>query len=392
MHPRHPKGTRARVLLSSVFGPYAEDSAFSRLLNPMELYQNQVTREQGPFSLRMFHGSWGIVFIQHNISAPCAVLDFPTRERFVEELKQERYDIVGISSIIVNVAKVREMCRLVRLHSPASTIVVGGHVAAIPGVERMIDADFIVKGEGIRWFREYLGENPGAPIAHPPILSSFGFRTMGLPGPRGGGDPAATIVPSVGCPMGCGFCTTSSFFGGKGRFVNFYESGRDLFRVMCDVEAALGVSYFFIMDENFLLQKPRALELLDCMKAHRKAWSLYVFSSANAIAKYDMRQLVELGISWIWLGLESPRSSYGKPSRTTPTATSSCSTPPSPARHSTARWTARAGCSPTWTSPTSTASGSSTSATRPSGATSRSRCSIGLSGGTTSATARASSG
>jgi radical SAM superfamily enzyme YgiQ (UPF0313 family) len=312
MHPRHPKGTRARVLLSSVFGPYAEDSALSRLINPMELYQNQVTREQGPFSLRMFHGSWGITFIQHNISAPCAVLDFPTRDRFVEELTRDHYDVVGISSIIVNVGKVREMCRLVRLHSPHSTIVVGGHVAAIPGIERMIDADFVVRGEGIRWFRQYLGENPDAPIQHPAILSSFGFRTMGLPGPRGGGDPAATIVPSVGCPMGCNFCTTSSFFGGKGRFVNFYESGEDLFRVMCDVEAALGVSYFFIMDENFLLQKPRALELLDRMKANQKAWSLYVFSSANAIAKYDMRQLVELGISWIWLGLESPRSAYGK--------------------------------------------------------------------------------
>ena len=153
---QHPKGTSARVLLSSVFGPYAQDDEFgSRSINPMELYHNQVTREQGPFSLRMFHRSWGIIFIQHNISAPCAVLDFPTRERFVEELKAHHYDIVGISSIIVNVGKVREMCRLVREHSPHSTIVVGGHVTAIPGVQHMIDADHIVKGEGVSWFREY---------------------------------------------------------------------------------------------------------------------------------------------------------------------------------------------------------------------------------------------
>ena len=58
---KHPKGTRARVLFSSVFGPYAQDDEFgSRKINPMELYHNQVTREQGPFSLRMFHRSWGI--------------------------------------------------------------------------------------------------------------------------------------------------------------------------------------------------------------------------------------------------------------------------------------------------------------------------------------------
>ena len=48
----------------------------------MELYHNQVTREQGSFSLRMFHRSWGLMMIQRNISAPSTLLDFPTLERF----------------------------------------------------------------------------------------------------------------------------------------------------------------------------------------------------------------------------------------------------------------------------------------------------------------------
>lgn len=301
------------MLLSSVFGPFTQDDEFgSRTINPMELYHNQVTRAQGPFSLRMSHRSWGIMLIQANISAPTTVLDFPTRERFVAELQSHEYDIVGLSGIIVNVGKVREMCRLVREHSPRSTIVVGGHVAAIPGVERMLDADHIVKGEGIRWFREFIGDPVDAPINHPTIRSSFDFRLMGIKAPRGGGDPAATIIPSVGCPMGCSFCTTSSFFGGKGKFVNFFEKGADLFRVMGQAERDLGVKTFFMMDENFLLYKKRALELLDEMKRHGKAWSLFVFSSANAIRKYDMRQLVELGVSWVWMGFESPQAGYAK--------------------------------------------------------------------------------
>src|SRR5204863_3032774 len=92
----HPKGTRARVLFTSVFGPYAQDDEFgSRKINPMELYHNQVTREQGPFSLRMFHRSWGILMIQKNLSAPTTVLDFPTREAFESELLAHDYDIVG---------------------------------------------------------------------------------------------------------------------------------------------------------------------------------------------------------------------------------------------------------------------------------------------------------
>ncbi len=310
---QHPKGRQARVLLTSVFGPYAQDDEFgSRAINPMELYHNQVTRAQGPFSLRMFHRSWGIMMIQENISAPSTVIDFPTREAFERELTAHSYDIVGISSIIVNVGKVREMCRIVRRISPRSTIVVGGHVAAIPGIEHLIDADHIVKGDGISWMRRYLGEDETAPIHHPHIVSGFNLRMMGLPIPTPAGSTAATVIPSVGCPMGCNFCTTSAFFGGKGKFLNFYDSGAELFEIMCEMESAMKVRSFFIMDENFLLQKDRALELLNCMKANDKSWSFYVFSSANAITKYSMQELVELGISWVWMGLESPRSTYSK--------------------------------------------------------------------------------
>ncbi|MGA8366156.1 MAG: radical SAM protein, partial [Candidatus Acidiferrales bacterium] len=309
----HPKGNRARVLLTSVFGPYAQDDEFgSRSINPMELYHNQVTRAQGSFSLRMFHRSWGIMLIQANISAPSTVLDFPTREAFARELTKNQYDIVGISGIIVNLGKVREMCRMVRELSPNSTIVVGGHVAAIPGLEAMIDADQIVRGEGIAWMRRYLGEDEHAPIHHPAIVSGLKTRIMGLRLPQRTGGTAATIIPSVGCPMGCNFCTTSAFFGGKGRFVNFYETGDELFEVMCEIEAKLKVSTFFVMDENFLLHRARAMRLLELMKKAGKSWELSVFSSANAIRKYTMLELVELGVSWIWMGLESPRSRYSK--------------------------------------------------------------------------------
>jgi len=310
---KHPKGTHARILLSSVFGPYAQDDQFgSRKINPMELYHNQVTREQGPFSLRMFHRSWGILMIQQNISAPTTVLDFPTREAFEAELRANEYDIVGISSIIVNVGKVREMCKIVRRLAPQATIVVGGHVAAIPGIDALIDADHVVRGDGISWMRRYLGEDENAPINHPEIVSGFGARTMGIKLPGAKGSTAATIIPSVGCPMGCNFCTTSAFFGGKGKYQNFYDTGTELFGVMSDMESKLDVKSFFMMDENFLLHKRRAMELLDHMKAGSKPWSLYVFSSANAINQYTMRELVELGVSWVWMGLESPHSTYTK--------------------------------------------------------------------------------
>ena len=309
----HPLGSRARVLLASVFGPYALDDAYgSRALNPMELYHNQVTRVQGPFSLRMFHRSWGLMLIQANIQAPCTLLDFPTRDRFIEELRNNRYDVIGIGSIMPNLRKVKEMCRLVRQYQPDATIVVGGHIANAPDLHERIDADHIVKGEGVRWFRGFLGENRNRPIVHPHIHSGLCTRSLGINLKEKPEDVAAALIPSVGCPLGCNFCSTSAMFGGKGKFVNFYETGDELFDVMCELERTMKVQAFFVMDENFLLHRQRALRLLELMEQQGKSWSLYVFSSANALRSYRIDQLVAMGISWVWMGLEGQDSQYRK--------------------------------------------------------------------------------
>ncbi|MBF0551450.1 MAG: cobalamin-dependent protein [Deltaproteobacteria bacterium] len=312
-HPAHPLKSRAKVLLSSVFGPYAQDDEYgSRKINPMELYHNQVTRVQGGFSLRMFHRSFGLMLIQSNINAPCTLLDYPTLDRFVEEISHNSYDIVGISSIIVNVDKVKKMCELVRQYQPKATIVVGGHIANKTGIHETIDADHIVKGEGISWFRKFLGEDEKAPIKHPMTYSAIGTRIMGYTLPAKPGDTAAILVPSVGCPVGCNFCSTSALFGGKGNFINFYETGDELFSVMCQLEEKLQADSFFILDENFLLHRKRALRLLELMQENNKGWSLNVFSSARVMQSYTIEQLVGLGICWVWMGLEGEDSNYRK--------------------------------------------------------------------------------
>ena len=165
----------------SVFGPYGQDDEYgSRRLNPMELYHNQVTRTQGPFSLRMFHRSWGLMMIQANIEAPCTLLDFPTLTASSKRFARHQYDVVGISSIIPNIYKVKKMCELIRQYQPKAKIVVGGHIANVPDLAERIDADHIVRGEGVRWFRRFLGEDDDRPLRHPLITSGFGTRNMGV--------------------------------------------------------------------------------------------------------------------------------------------------------------------------------------------------------------------
>ncbi|MBC2603351.1 B12-binding domain-containing radical SAM protein [Puniceicoccus vermicola] len=301
------------ILFSSVFGPFARDDEYgSRAINPMELYQNQVTRAQGPFSLRMFHRSWGLMLIRENIESPSTLLDFPSRDRFIEELQKHPYDIVAISAIPPNFLKVKEMCRLVRLYLPEAKIIVGGHITGIADLKARTGVDYVSRGEGVRWMRSFLGEKVDRPIRHPRILSGIGTRTMGMRLSEKPGEVAATLIPSVGCPMGCNFCATSATFGGKGRFIDFYKDGDELFEVMVELERDLKVQSFFVMDENFLFHRRRALRLLERMKEGRKSWSLYVFSSANVLKSYKIEQLVGLGISWVWMGLEGKASQYAK--------------------------------------------------------------------------------
>jgi radical SAM superfamily enzyme YgiQ (UPF0313 family) len=267
--------------------------------------------QQG-FSLRTFNRSWGLMLIQVNLKAPCALLDFPTEERFVEELKTNQYDVIGISSIMTNLLKVRRMCKLIRKYQPDATIVVGGHIANLSVLPKYAEVDHIVRGDGVRWMRKFLGEDEHQPIRHPVVRANIGSRIMGVHLRNHPGDACATLIPSVGCPIGCNFCSTSAMFGGKGRFIEYYHSGDELFAIMCKLESALGVKAFFVMDENFLLDRKRALGLLKRIEEHVKPWSMYVFSSANVLQKYTMEQLVALGVSWVWMGLEGKGSRYTK--------------------------------------------------------------------------------
>jgi len=289
-----------RILLSGVFGPYGVDDEFGCKENIMELYHNQVTKAQGPASFRFHHRSFGLYFIAANIDADITVLDFPSRKRFAREIERGDYDMVGISFIMPNVDKAQEMARIVRENAPQAEIILGGHGAAIEGVERLIDCDHVVKGEGIRWMRDHLGQDMEAPIRHPALPSAEWMSILGVPltGPA-----SSLLVPGVGCVNGCNFCSTSHFFGK--RYMSFLESGKALFETACRVADERGTDSFFVMDENFLKDRQRALDLLSEMEQHRRFFRFHIFSSAEAITAFGLDNLVRLGVDLVWIGFES---------------------------------------------------------------------------------------
>jgi len=290
---------RRRILLSGVFGPFGVDDEWGRKENIMELFHNQVTKAQGVASFRSHNRSFGLYFIAENIDADVTVLDFPTRRRFELEVGKG-YDMVGISFIAPNFVKAREMARITRRESPESVIVLGGHGAAIEGVEDRIDCDHVVKGEGIRWMRQYLGQDVDAPIVHPALPSCEGLSIMGAPSP---GAMTTVLVPGVGCVNGCSFCCTSHFFGK--RYVPFLRTGKDVFETCSRLADELGVEDFFVLDENFLKDRQRAVELLAEMERHDRYFTFQIFSSAEAILAFGVDELVRLGVTFVWIGVES---------------------------------------------------------------------------------------
>ena len=134
-----------KLLLSSVFGPFAVDDAFGRKENRMELFHNQVTREQGVFSYRFNHHSFGLYMMAENIDIPATVLDFPSLGEFKRELRKG-YDYVGISFIVPNVEKAKKMAEIVREQSPGTKIILGGHGVSIPGIEQLVLHDSYLQG------------------------------------------------------------------------------------------------------------------------------------------------------------------------------------------------------------------------------------------------------
>jgi radical SAM superfamily enzyme YgiQ (UPF0313 family) len=293
------------LLLSSVFGPFAVDDSYGRKENRMELFHNQVTREQGIFSYRFNHHSFGLYMMAENIEVPTTVLDFPSLDEFRRELRKG-YSHVGISFIVPNVEKARKMAEIVREDSPGTKIILGGHGVSVHDIEHLIPHDHICRGEGVAYLRKLFGEAADKPMRHPLLHSAFNRKVMGVPLPKSSG----VLMPGVGCPNRCRFCCTSHFFGD---YKPFLSTGREIFDVCRQYEEKLGVTDFGVLDENFLKNRDRAIELLECIERESKLYTFGIFSSAETLRSLgDLDALVRLGVVFVWIGVESKRDSYVK--------------------------------------------------------------------------------
>jgi radical SAM superfamily enzyme YgiQ (UPF0313 family) len=291
-----------KILLTSVCRPlgpkYGDASSVG-----YELLYRQVLRAQGIFSPRTVNVHFGLDYIAENLDAPTVVLQYPSKSELIRELKKG-YDYVGISFIMAVMHKMKETVALIRKYAPNSKIVLGGYGTVLKDDVLKPYADFICREEGVAYFRRLLGEPEiPMPYKHPLIVSwlkIFGWKVSGT----------GKIFAGLGCPNGCDFCCTSHFFSRK--HIKLLPHGRDIYAVAeryLDLDPTL---VFLILDEDFLLNKKRAMEFRECVMKGGKKLSIFAFSSIKAISQYTVEEILEMGIDGFWIGYEGTRSNYAK--------------------------------------------------------------------------------
>ncbi len=291
-----------KILLTSVCRPMGPQYGDAPSVG-YELLYRQVTRAQGIFSPRTVNIHFGLEYIAENLDAPTVVLQYPSKRELIRELKKG-YDYVGISFLMAVMHKMKEAVALIRKYAPKSKIVLGGYGTVLKDEVLKPYGDYICREEGVAFFRRLLGEPPiPMPYKHPLLVSwlkVFGLKVSGT----------GKIFAGLGCPNGCDFCCTSHFFSRK--HIKLLPHGRDIYEVVeryLDMDPRL---VFLILDEDFLLNKKRAMEFRECVMRGGKTISIFAFSSVKAISQYTVEEILEMGIDGFWIGYEGTRSNYAK--------------------------------------------------------------------------------
>ena len=291
-----------KVLLTSVCRPLGEAYGDGPSVG-YELLHGQVTRAQGMFSPRSLHTQFSLEYIAVNLNAPTTVLQYPSREELIRELKKG-YDYVGIAFIMATFHIMEEMVDLIRKHSPGTEIILGSYGTVLADEVLKQYGDHICREEGVAFMRRLLGEPKiQMPYTHPTVINPmkiFGKKVS----------QSGMVFAGLGCANGCDFCCTSHFF--KRRHIRLLSSGKDIYNAVRRYHEIDPEMSIMIMDEDFLLNKRRAMEFRDCVVKEGKALSVFCFASVRALSRYTVTEIMEMGIDGMWIGYEGTRSGYDK--------------------------------------------------------------------------------
>ncbi len=251
-----------------------------------------------------------------------------------DQVIDEHPAYVGITLFTVGVWSAASIARKIKAALPDITIIVGGpHISSMgpETMQRFPEFDVAVVGEGEGPLMELLkaleGQKPLSEV--PGLIFQDEGRTIRTPAfpinktldelpfpawdllpnfpqayspaiydfPRG---PVATIAASRGCPFHCKFCDTSTF----GATIRAY-SPKAVFNMMVHLHNAFGVRHVLFVDDLFLANRPRVIELCNLILQNRLTMTWTCAARVDTV-KPDLLDLMKRAGCWeISFGLET---------------------------------------------------------------------------------------
>ncbi len=297
-----------RILLTTPCYPYPTLPANDSLTDATG---QRFTKGDDIFTIVSHTHCYANHILAQNIDLPSTLLEYPRWNDFTSEIDKE-YSIVGISAFPVHLDTVMKMCEYIRERSPETKILLGSYGAQAFKAQYDEETqkkyvDHVVKGEGVRFLRELLGEDTNRPIQQKLMPKCGGAPAFMNKYPRGG---LGMLITGLGCPGGCDFCSTTEMYGRKR--IEMLSPKEFVDHVALYHKRFPGLSSVFVIEEDHFrypqyLVKAKELWEKDKTLVENVDWT--GFGSVDHIWRfadnYGWDAIPEVGLGAIFIGVES---------------------------------------------------------------------------------------
>jgi radical SAM superfamily enzyme YgiQ (UPF0313 family) len=255
-------------------------------------------------------------------------LRLENEDALVNMLVSWRPDVVGTTSMTTDAYQAKAVLRTAKNVLPDCLTIVGGHHPTLSPEEFDLDyVDVICQGEGEHTLREIMDRwskresfegvrgtryrdedgtrrvNPkrdqtqsldDLPIPNRELIQKYQGRYFFT-----GFRPMASIFTSRGCSFDCNFCAIWEFYERRTRFLSAKK--------IVDQMEACDEPFIFVLDDNFLTNKRRVVELCDEIEKRglKKFWLTQGRTDFAADNPELMARLAKCGLMMLLSGFES---------------------------------------------------------------------------------------
>ncbi len=233
-------------------------------------------------------------------------------------LDQIRPDVVGFSVLHANRWGAIDIARLVKADHPSTTVVFGGVGATFLWdhlLTHFPEIDYVVRGEGEHTFLDLLRFLGHGAADLPDHIAGLAFRKSGMPVKTNDREPVRDLdslpMPADvftyrhlsltrGCPAGCTFCGSPTFWH---RRVRFHSA--DYFVSQLRRLREKGVTFFYVSDDTFTLKRELVIDICRRIIAHRLDIAWAAISRVDCVDATMLGWMRRAGCVQISFGVES---------------------------------------------------------------------------------------